>query len=295
VCQKHPGPQPKEADRMSDDSYETAERTQSGVFIAILGFAALAALAGLIWSYTLENRLEKAQAALTNAQQQNDKLAEGLNETNAKLRVTSETLGQSVGLTQRQLEARASEFLKRQQAETSRLEKEQQAAQAESQKQIGAVSGDLSTVKTDVGGVKTDVAATKTELANAESQLKRVTGDLGVTSGLVATNSKELDILKHKGDRNYYDLNLTKGAKPYPISGISLELKKADTKHSKYTLVVESDDKKIEKKDKNVDEPVQFYTGKDKLLYELVINTVNKNQVVGYLATPKNAPVPLQP
>ena len=280
---------------MSDDSYETAERTQSGVFIAILGFAALAALGGLIWSYTLENRLEKAQVALTNAQQQNDKLAESLNETNAKLRVTSETLGQSVGLTQRQLEARASEFLKRQQAETARLEKEQQAAQAESQKQIGAVSGDLTNVKTDVGGVKTDVAATKTELANAESQLKRVTGDLGVTSGLVATNGKELEILKHKGDRNYYDLNLTKGAKPYPISGISLELKKADTKHSKYTLVVESDDKKIEKKDKNVDEPVQFYTGKDKLLYELVINTVNKNQVVGYLATPKNAPVPLQP
>ena len=96
---------------MSDDSYETAERTQSGVFIAILGFAALASLAGLIWSFTLENRLEKAQVALTNAQQQNDKLAESLNETNAKLRVTSETLGQSVGLTQRQLEARASEFL----------------------------------------------------------------------------------------------------------------------------------------------------------------------------------------
>ncbi len=280
---------------MSDDNYETAERTQSGVFIAILGFAALAALAGLIWSWTLENRLEKAQVALTNAQQQNDKLAESLNETNAKLRVTSETLGQSVGLTQRQLEARASEFLKRQQAETARLEKEQQAAQAEAQKQIGAVSGDLTNVKTDVGGVKTDVAATKTELANAESQLKRVTGDLGVTSGLVATNSKELEILKHKGDRNYYDLNLTKGAKPFPISGISLELKKADTKHSKYTLVVESDDKKIEKKDKNVDEPVQFYTGKDKLLYELVINTINKNQVIGYLATPKNAPVPLQP
>jgi hypothetical protein len=118
---------------------------------------------------------------------------------------------------------------------------------------------------------------------------------LGVTSGLVATNGKELEILKHKGDRNYYDLNLTKGAKPTPISGISLSLKKADTKHSKYTLLVESDDKKIEKKDKGLDEPVQFYTGKDKLLYELVINTINKNQVVGYLATPKNAPATAQP
>ena len=93
---------------MSDDNFEPVERTQSGLFIAILGFAALAGAAALIWSYTLETRLEKSPAALVAAQQQNDKLAEGLNETNAKLRVTSETLGQSVGLTQRQLEARAS-------------------------------------------------------------------------------------------------------------------------------------------------------------------------------------------
>ena len=280
---------------MSDGSYETAERTQSGLFVAILGFAALASAGALVWSYTLETRLEKSQTALANSQLQNDKLAESLNETNAKLRVTSETLGQSVGLTQRQLEARASEFLKRQQAETSRLEKQQQAAQEETSKQIGAVSSDVTAVKTDVGGVKTDVASTKTELKDAEGRLQRVTGDLGLTSGLVATNSKELDVLKHKGDRNYYDINLTKGAKPFPISGISLQLKKADEKRSKYTLLVVSDDKKIEKKDKSLDEPVQFYTGKDKLLYELVINTINKNQVVGYLATPKNAPVPLTP
>jgi hypothetical protein len=274
---------------MSDDSLDGVERTHSGVFIALVGFAVLASAAGLIWSYTLENRLEKSQAALVSAQQQNDKLAESLNETNAKLQVTSETLGKSVGVTQRQLEARASEFLKRQQAETARLENEQKSAQAETQKQIGAVSSDVTAVKTDVGGVKTDVAATKTELADTQSQLKRVTGDLGITSGLVATNGKELEILKHKGDRNYYDLNLTKNAKPTSISGISLQLKKADEKHSKYTLMVESDDKKIEKKDKNLDEPIQFYTGKDKLLYEVVINTINKNQVVGYLATPKNA------
>jgi F0F1-type ATP synthase membrane subunit b/b' len=105
---------------MSDENYEAGERTQSGLFIALVGFAVLASAAGLIWSYTLETRLQKSQTALTTAQQQNDKLAESLNETNAKLKVTTETLGQSVGLTQRQLEARANEFLKRQAAETAR-------------------------------------------------------------------------------------------------------------------------------------------------------------------------------
>jgi hypothetical protein len=88
---------------------------------------------------------------------------------------------------------------------------------------------------------------------------------------------------------------LNKGGKPTPLSGVSLELRKADPKHSRYTLLVEADDKKIEKKDKGLNEPVQFYTGKNPMLYEVVVNTINKNQIVGYLATPKNAPVPLTP
>ncbi len=153
---------------MSDDNYEAGERTQSGLFIAILGFAALASAAGLIWSYTLETRLEKSQTALVSAQQQNDKLAESLNETNAKLRVTSETLGQSVGLTQRQLEARASEFLKRQQAETARFG-EGAAGRAGRSHEADRRRIERCFCRQDrCRRVKTDVAATKTELASAE-------------------------------------------------------------------------------------------------------------------------------
>jgi hypothetical protein len=277
------------------DSLETAERAHSGLFVAVVGFAALAAFAGLIWSYTLQNRLERSQAQVLALQQQDTKLAAELSDTNARLSVTSETLGKSVGLTQRQLEARAAELIQRQQADASRFEKEQAAAQAASQKQFGEVSGEVSTVKTDVGGVKTDVAATKAQLQGDEAKLQSMTGDLGVQSGLIATNAKELDILKHKGDRNYYQFTLNKGAKPSPFAGVSLALKKADSKRSRYTMEVDADDKKIDKKDKGLGEPVQFYTGKNNLLYELVVFNVNKNQVVGYLSTPKNAPVPLTP
>ena len=92
------------------------------------------------------------------------------------------------------------------------------------------------------------MAATKTELQSVEARLQRVTGDLGVTSGLVATNAKELDILKHKGDRNYYDLTLPKGAKPTAISGISLVRRRQTRSIRKYSLPVESDDKLIEKR-----------------------------------------------
>jgi hypothetical protein len=269
------------------DGIEEVERTPSGVFIGIVGFAALAAIAALIWSYSLQTRLATTQKQLAATQQQNEQLAMKLKDTDARLRVTSE----SAGLTQRQLESRANDLLRKQQASAARLEQEQAA----SQKQLGAVSGEVSNVKTDVGGVKVDVAQTKTELASTEAKLQSAMGDLGVQSGLIATNGKELDILKHKGDRNYYEFTLVKGQRPTPLSGVSLSLKKADSKHSRYTLVVNADDKKIEKKNRNLNEPIQFYTGRNNLLYELVVNHIDKNRVSGYLSTPKEAPQPFKP
>jgi len=277
---------------MSETPVVPEQRSFSGLFLALLAVAVLAAIAGLAWSYHLSGRVTNAEAQLSQAQQRNEKLAAALDETNARLKVTTETLGQRLGLTQKQLEtkvdARAQELLRRQEADTKRLE----TAQAATDQHVSSVSSDVSGVKTDVGGVKTDLTQTKTELKSAESQLQSMKGDMGVQSGLIATNHNELEILKHKGDRNYYEFTLTKGQKK-PVSTVSLELKKADVKHSRYTLEVYADDKQIEKKDRGLNEPVQFYTGKDNLLYELVVNSVDKNTVKGYIATPKNAPVPV--
>ena len=187
-------------------------------------------------------------------------------------------------MTQKQIELRTQSIIASQRAADAKLE-EQQAA---TEKQIGAVSTDVASVKTDVGGVKTDVATTKSDLEATKTQLTRVMGDAGVMSGLIATNHDELEVLKHKGDRNYLEFTLQKGAKPTLLSTVKLQLKKADEKHSKYTLVVSSDDRNIEKKDKGLDEPVQFYNGKDPVLYELVVNVIEKNKVSGYLSTPKS-------
>ncbi len=148
-------------------------------------------------------------------------------------------------------------------------------------------------MKTDVGGVKTDVASTKADLEATKAKLQSAVGDLGVQSGLIANTRQDLEVLKHKGDRNYYEFTLVRGAKPQPVSTVSLQLRKTDPKRGKYTLNVTSDDKTIEKKDRNVAEPIQFYSGRDRMLYELVIWTVDKNKATGYLSTPKNAPVPI--
>ena len=267
------------------------QRNYSGLFLGVLAVAVIAAIAGLAWSYHLSGRVTNAEAQLSQAQQRNEKLASALDETNARLKVTTETLGHSLGLTQQQLETRAQQLLRRQEAqeaEAKRLESEQAATE----QHVSSVSSDVSSVKTDVGGVKTDLTKTQADLKTAESQLQSMKGDLDGHSTLIARNHDELEILKHKGDRNYYEFTLTKGQKK-PVSTVSLELKKADVKHSRYTLEVYADDKKIEKKDRGLNEPVQFYTGKDNLLYELVVNSVDKNQVKGYVSTPKNAPVPV--
>jgi hypothetical protein len=145
-----------------------------------------------------------------------------------------------------------------------------------------------------VGGVKTQVAKTQSDLAGALSQLESIKGDMSSHSSLIARNHDELVLLEHKGDRNYYEFTLMKGQKK-PVGTVSLELRKADLKHSRFTLNVYADDRTDEKKDRNVDEPLQFYSGKDPALYEIVVNSIkSKNEISGYLSTPKSAPVPAQ-
>jgi hypothetical protein len=263
-------------------------RTYSGALLAVIAVALLCAVGGLIWTYSLSGRLTHEESALADANQQNVKLAAELRETDARLKVTADELGKSLGLTQKQMDARAQQIIAREQLENQRLENAQkQTAQA-----VTAVSSEVTNVKTDVGGVKTDVAKTQSDLATAVTQLQSMKGDLSDHSSLIARSHDELEILKHRGDRTYYEFTLSKGEKK-PVGTVSLELKKTDSKKSKFTVVVYADDKRYEKKDRNLNEPLQFYSGKDPGLYEIVVNSINsKNQIAGYLSTPKNAPAP---
>ncbi len=277
---------------MSEEFVEQAPRTiaPAAVFAAI-AVAALLGIGGLIWSYTLSGKVTTQQQELADAKAQDVKLEAQLRETDARLAVATDELKTSLGLTQKQLDTRAEELQTREQkveASAARLATEQKQTAG----QVAAVSSAVSDVKTDVGGVKTDVAKTQSDLAVAVSQLTSMRGDLDGHSTLIARNAQELEILKHKGDRNYYEFTLVKGQKK-PVGTVSLELKKADARKSKFTIVVYADDKEYEKKDKNLNEPLQFYAGKDPMLYEIVVNNVSaKNTVTGYLSTPKGAPAP---
>lgn len=179
-----------------------------------------------------------------------------------------------------QLNAAVVEEQKRQEARVNNQISEVRAATTDASTKIGEV-------KTDVTTVKSDVAATREELQKTVAELKRVNGDMGMMSGLIATNGKELNALRQLGDRNYVEFDLKKTKAPQKVGDIAILLKKADSKKHTFTIDVIADDKRIEKKDKTLNEPVQFLVAKARQPYELVVNEVRKDQIIGYVAIPK--------
>lgn len=269
---------------MADESapeLHTGSESNTGKWILII-LAVIYVACSLYFLFDLHGQLEKLAKDQTASQSQIADLTRRMQSAEA----SDETLAHQVGMTKKELADRAADLQRQQRAAEARLAEQQK-------EQITQVSGEVAGVKTDVGGVKTDVASTKADLEATKAKLQSAVGDLGLQSGLIAHTRDDLEALKHKGDRNYYEFTLIKGAKPQPISTVSLQLKKVDPKRGKFTLNVTSDDKTIEKKDRNISEPIQFYSGRDRMLYELVIWTVEKNKATGYLSVPKNAPVPV--
>ncbi|HKE25194.1 MAG TPA: hypothetical protein VKB88_22695 [Bryobacteraceae bacterium] len=184
--------------------------------------------------------------------------------------------------------ARADLIQKNIQAEEAKMRQQVDSQFSEVKQESTATNAKIADVSTDVGTVKTAQSATQAQLDKTVADLKSVTGDLGVASGLIATNGKELSALKLRGERNYFDVKLAKTKQPVRVGDIMMRLDKADPKHNKYSVYIIADDKQVDKKDKNLNEPVQFYVAKGgHTPYELVINTIQKDQIVGYLATPK--------
>lgn len=269
---------------MSDEDQVTVVHeggSNTGKWLLLL-LAAIYVAASLYFLVDLRGRVTQLAQNQASSQKQIGELTTRMQSAEAE----AETLGQQVGITKKELAQRAAQLQAAQRAAEQRLAQEQK-------EQITAVTGDIAGVKTDVGGVKTDLGQTKTDLAATRAKLESTVGDLGLQSGLIARTRDDLEVLKHRGDRQYYEFTLLKGAKPQPVSTVTLQLRKIDAKRGKYTLNVTSDDKTIEKKDRNVNEPIQFYTGRDHMLYELVVWTLDKKKATGYVSTPKNAPVPV--
>ena len=264
--------------------YEAAGTPRWISILLVLIAAAIVVLG--IAGYSTETRLSQD---LAKQQEQNKILTAQLDQANtriADLKSKMEITTQRMGLTQSELaqaKSRAESIRKEQQTADDKLTAQLTQVQKESEEKIGAVA-------TEVGGAKKDIEATKSDLEATKGKLERSLGDMNVMSGLIAHNKDDLDELRRRGDRNYYEFTLTKSKNAQRVGPVQMSLNRTDPKKAKYTLTVVADDKTIEKKDKTSGEPVQFYVkGSARMApYEIVVFDVGKNQITGYLATPKD-------
>ncbi len=276
-----------------------SEAGSTNLPMAILFGAVIALLAANVYLYT---KVEEVRGDVTKLQdsiiREIATLREATASTSTKSLKSMDALKSEIEQTRSQAAAAASvaksEALSKVDQVAKKISEEHRQAQQQVKTEISevkqvasAATSKIQEVDTNVAAVKTEVQSTKTELDKTIAELKSVRGDMGVQSGLIATNGKELLALKRLGERNYFEFNLAKSKTPQKVGDVTLLLKKADPKKNRYTVEVMADDRKTEKKDKTVNEPVQFYTSKARQPYEIVVNQVKKDLIVGYLATPK--------
>jgi hypothetical protein len=267
-----------------DQLVEAAALPRWVMVLFVLAFALVGYL--LYGNYEQRQALQKSQ---DDAAQKAQATAAELDKTNSRIadiKGQLDVMSQKLGLTE--------DELARSRGLAQTLRKEQQESDAQLRQQIGAVQTDTTTkfgqVATDINGTKTDINATKADLEATKSKLQTAVGDLGIQSGLIATNHDEVEELKRLGERDIFEFSLNKSAKaPEHVGPIQVQLRKVDTKKFKYTVNVVADDKSIEKKDRTVGEPIQFYVRGARAPYEIVVFDLTKDQAKGYLSAPKSA------
>jgi chromosome segregation ATPase len=297
-----PGYMPTAAPTPAPSALAPPAPASSSSKIGILFGAIVALLVGNGYTFyqvsQLKDQVGKYQASL---QQELDKVSEASAMTSQSHRRSLEALRDQLETARRQANMAAgeakTEALKRVDEAKTQLETEQKAAQEQTNAQISSVKAAAETANTKIDSVGTEVTAVKGDVATTNSKLEKTIANLTKTQGdlngqgvLVATNGKELQALRALGERNYVEFTIPKDGKPHKVGDVLVELIKADPKKFRYTIALTADDKKVEKKDRTINEPLQFLTSKAKQPYELVVNDVKKDKkevIVGYLSIPK--------
>ena len=262
------------------------ERAGLPRWVAVLFVIAFALVGWLFYAtYSNNQALHQAQDV---ANKKVEAIAGELDKTNSRLadeKGQLEVTEQKLGLTEDELaraRALAQTVKKQQQASDQNFRKALGEAQANNANQFGQVNTKITTTQNDLSAAKADLEATK-------NKLQSTIGDLGVQSGLIAKNHDEVEELKALGERNIYEFTLHKSKHMQHVGPIQLQLRKVNTKHYQYTMNVLADDKNIEKKNRQVDEPLQFYVTGARAPYEIVVFKLAKDEAQGYLSTPKTA------
>ena len=291
---------------MSETIVETNVKPGNGPGIigkVAVGVALVAAFAGLWYQSTQVNSVRSEIAVHQQKMEQlrgqmdtsvsvakaeaNESIAKMNEQMSAKVVAAQKEARAQIYRTQAMAKQQTGKIVEDMTAKNIELATQLEQIKAEGVEKSSKVDETLTGIKSEVVVVKTDVATTKSDLEKTIADLRRVNGDMGVMSGLIATNSTELDALRKLGERDYFEFTIVKNEAAQKLGGIQLALRKADVKRNRFTMDVVADDKRVEKKDKGVNEPVQFYTSQARIPFEIVVNEVSKDKVKGYLSAPK--------
>jgi hypothetical protein len=281
---------------------ETAKPTPAPVVMSrpkttprygLFGFLAILGLLGYIiydlqaskkqLRETQQNQMAALEAKLASRLDDSQKELEALTSdfkvVRERLGVTQRELDQARSLAHR-LRAEQEQSVKQLNAQISQKADTQQltALQEEATNKFGAVNADVTAVRTDVASTKKDLEGTRRDLVDVKDTLTQQ----------IARNRDELQQLRLKGERNYYEFELDKKKKVALVGDVRIMLLNTNHKKKNYGVRIVVDDNQLEKKNRTVNEPVQFLVGRTKLRYELVVNDVQKDKIMGYLSVPKD-------
>jgi chromosome segregation ATPase len=267
-------------------TFEQADMNASGsgtprwVGIAVVALAGISILGlGVGWNASTHAKSAEEALAIQNKDLQQN--VEALNQrlvqseqTNSEVQNELNAVADHVKLTQGQLASA------RQQTKQLSTDYSKKLDSVQTQLATKANADDVTALGGDVNGVKTGLDATNTNLQMAR-------GELGT---LIAKNHDEIDELRRLGERDYYEFTLTGKGNKSKAGSLMIELRGTNPKRNQFTVNLYVDDKRLEKKNRAVDEPIYFYTPGTRSPMELVVNQVGKDKLVGYVSAPKTQP-----
>jgi hypothetical protein len=270
---------------MEKETIVDRERSSAWQFPAIVILGLIAAV-GLAFGWNASSKLSGTQRAVT---EQVQALRQGVDQdlagfrsrlalsekTNSELQGDLNVVTKKLKLTQGQLRAAREQATKIQEETSQKLTALDTSVHTELASKAGA--DDLKNVDTRVVGVRTDLDATREDLKMARSEM----------GTLIARNHDEIDQLRRIGEREYVEFTIAGKNKAQKIANVSVELRGVNLKKNQFTLFLTSEDKRLEKRDRSLNEPIFFYLSGTRLPQELVINKVGKDSISGYVSIPK--------
>jgi len=251
--------------------------------IIVLG---LVAIGGLAFGWNASSKLDATQqqvaAQVSSLKQGVDQDMTSLKDrvvqdekTNADLQGDLKVVTDKLKITQGQLKKARAEAVKAVEDTTTKLSALDTSVHTELATK--AANDDLKNVDTKVVGVRTDLDTTREDLKMARSEM----------GTLIARNHDEIDQLRRLGERDYVEFTIAGKNKPQKVGNLTVELKGVNEKRGQYTVAMTAEDRRLEKKNRAINEPVFFYLSGTKIPEELVINKVGKDTVSGYVSIPK--------